>query len=262
MRSGMRWVVMLCLAMAGCVGWSQEPGTAGASGGYSRLNTWTVFTEYSPTSSHIVLGQSRNRILVTGGGSYARRLVKTENTAFSYVAEIRPAVFLADPMQQTNYISKEIVGPEAGTVYSYSSSYATEKCYRGSSSGVYGFQSGSGQPPAEAIYAETYSCGWRWTYGQIFVPLAMKYSLRTRKPLQPFVTAFLGYMYTSRPVPIDDASPLNYVFGVGAGLEVFRAKGRSVSLEARLQHFSNKNTAPENPGTDNVMYRVSYSFGR
>jgi hypothetical protein len=240
MRSGMRWVVMLCLAMAGCVGWSQEPGTAGASGGYSRLNTWTVFTEYSPTSSHIVLGQSRNRILVTSGGSYARRLVKTENTAFSYVAEIRPAVFVADPMQQTNYISKEIVGPEAGTVYSYSSSYATEKCYRGSSSGVYGFQSGSGQPPAEA----------------------MKYSLRTRKPLQPFVTAFLGYMYTSRPVPIDDASPLNYVFGVGAGLEVFRAKGRSLSLEARLQHFSNKNTAPENPGTDNVMYRVSYSFGR
>lgn len=248
------------LLLCGQACWSQElPKAVGESGAYSRKNTFTLFTEYSPTSSHILMGQSRNRILVTGGGSYSRRLWSTRNTAFSYVAEVRPAVFIADPVLRETTQSTYLTGRYAGQGFRDTQDYTVIKCVRGSGSMVLGY---GGSSPAEIQYSYVDQCEWRWTFGQAFVPAAAKYSFRTQKKLQPFATAFAGYLYTSRPVPVESAESFNFLFGVGAGLELYRTKTRSVSLEARYQHFSNKNTAESNPGTDNVMYRLSYSFGR
>ena len=42
---------------------------------YSRLNTFGFFGEYSNTSSHILLGISRNRKLLDFGGFYTRRVL-------------------------------------------------------------------------------------------------------------------------------------------------------------------------------------------
>ena len=81
-------------------------------------------------------------------------------------------------------------------------------------------------------------------------------------PSAAFIVGTLGYMYSSRPIPLADAEAFNFLFNFGAGVEVFRSKKRSVSLECRYNHFSNRDTAPANPGTDNVMFKASYSFGR
>jgi hypothetical protein len=87
--------------------------------------------------------------------------------------------------------------------------------------------------------------------------------MRTHHPLQPFIIGALGYMYTSRPVPVANAEAFNFVFDFGAGLELFRSSNhkRSVSIEARYHHFSNRDTAPANPGTDSIVYNLAYSFG-
>src|SRR5262249_32066477 len=54
---------------------SRAQNLVNASEPYSRLNTWSIFGEFSPNSHHIFLGDSQERRLVSIGGEYVRRLV-------------------------------------------------------------------------------------------------------------------------------------------------------------------------------------------
>ncbi len=225
---------------------------------FSRENTFTLFAEYSPTSSHILLGSARQRILADVGGAYTRRVVRFWGTDLGYHVEFRPVLFESDPIETLSNYSID------GAPISFippSSSAVTGVCQPGNIQLTFpGYPSGA--PPTVEAY--TVACGRQWTFGQEFSPIGFKYSLRTHYPIQPFVIGTLGYMYTSRPVPVADAESFNFVFDLGAGLELFRFEEhtRSISIEARYHHFSNNNTAPENPGTDSLVYKLSYSFGR
>lgn len=225
---------------------------------FSRRNTFTLFAEYSPTSSHILLGDARQRILADFGGAYTRRLAHFWGSDLGYQIELRPVLFESDPIEAiSNYTFN-------GAPVEYllpTSSAVIGVCVPGNVQLTFaGYPSGA--PPNVEGY--TVGCGRQWTFGQSFSPIGFKYSMRTRHPIQPFVVGTLGYMYTSRPVPIADAESFNFVFDFGAGVELFRSESnmRSVSIEARYHHFSNNNTAPENPGTDSITYKLSYSFGR
>ena len=225
---------------------------------FSRKNTWTVFAEYSNTSSHILMGVSRQRKVADFGGAYARRLLHFRDSDFSYLAEVRPVLFESDPVEITSYT---ITSPGSNGPVSFSGSSAAAMV------GLCVPSSGSITVPPSNVFpgdTETYNntCGRQWTFGQAFSPLGFKYSMRTRHPVQPFIVGTLGYMYSSRPIPVSDAEAFNFIFNFGAGVEVFRSKRRSVSLECRFNHFSNNSTAPANPGADNVMFKTSYSFGR
>jgi hypothetical protein len=258
---GLRWCrLVLVLVFAGGVK-AQEVSEPRLE--YSRVNSWTVFMEGSPTSSHILLGTSRNRIFATLGGSYARRFLRTPNTSLSYVAEVRPVEFLGEPFVRETTVSTYILGLDQGQTFVSTNSFvAVGKCSNNVTNGTYGLPPYGNEPGTEIAYSVIIRCGWRWTFGQTIVPVGLKYSFRTQRRLQPYAVLFGGYMYTSRPVPDETASPFNFVFGTGAGLELYRAEKRSVSVEARWQHFSNNNTAENNPGVDSIMYRLSYSFGR
>lgn len=240
------------------LGWLVLAGSLSAqqTDAFSRKNTWTIFAEYSNTSSHILMGVSRQRKIADFGGAYARRILHFKDSDFSYLAEVRPVLFESDPVEnsQTTLTSSD----SSGSI-SYSSTGATVgPCVP--SSGSISFPPGNGLPGETETYNNT--CGRQWTFGQAFSPLGFKYSMRTRHPVQPFVVATLGYMYSSRPIPLANAEAFNFIFNFGAGVEVFRSQKRSVSLECRYNHFSNRDTAPANPGTDNVMFKASYSFGR
>jgi len=69
----------------------------------SPQTTWTnkydlgVFGEYSPTSSHIVMGYARQRKLVGIGGSLAWRLINRHSFELAYLAEVRPLLMESDP---------------------------------------------------------------------------------------------------------------------------------------------------------------------
>jgi hypothetical protein len=227
---------------------------------YSRKNTFTLFAEYSNDSSPILVGQSRQRKFVTAGGAYTRRLVQFRGSDLSYQAELRPIVFESDPVESVTDTITVTTGPTAGTVSVASGSYVAIKCVAANNSGSVPPDPGSGLPGENYVIVQT--CGRRWTFGQSFAPIGFKYAVRTRHPVQPFLVGTLGYMYTSRPVPLPQAEAFNFVISVGAGVEVYRSHTRSVALEARVQHFSNRDTAEQNPGTDSVMFKVSYSFGR
>jgi hypothetical protein len=226
---------------------------ASESDEFSRKNGWTVFAEYANTSSHILMGGSRQRKLVTLGGAYTRRVVRFGGTQLNYQAEVRPVIFESDPLAIETVINTEQTsnGPVVTT-----SNFAVAP--------VPPCQPASGTVFVLPTLTETYStvCGRQWTFAQAFSPLGFKYSLMTRRRVQPFLVGTLGYMYSSRPIPVAQAESFNFVFNFGPGIEIYRNKKRSISLECRFQHFSNRNTALANPGVDSLMYKVSYSFGR
>jgi len=245
MRIRICGVVLGCLVFAGSM-FAQQ------TDAFSRKNTWTVFAEYSNTSSHIVAGAARQRKLADLGFAYTRRVVRFWGTDLSYQIELRPVMFESDPLQITRYqftpsgISSPSPASETQTTA------VVSPCQPGSGKSIF---------PGET---ETYSttCGRQWTFGEGFSPFGFKYSMRTRHKIQPFLIGTLGYTYTSRPVPVSDAESFNFLIDAGAGVEVFRSKTKSIAVECRVHHFSNWDTAQANPGTDNVMYKVSYSFGK
>jgi hypothetical protein len=256
-RLACRAVVCICLFSAIKTRAQDLP----QSNQFSRKNTFTLFAEYSNTSSHILLGYARQRTLADFGGAYTRRVVRFWGSDLGYHVEVRPVLFESDPLDiETEFFSVEYP-PPTGTVSSttISSSAPSGKCIP--ASGTLMFNTVPGEPTVTGNYTTT--CGRQWTFGQAFSPIGFKYSMRARHPLQPFVIGTLGYMYTSRPVPIFTAEAFNFVFDFGAGLELFHSetKKRSISLEARYHHFSNRDTAEANPGTDNIVYKISYSFG-
>jgi hypothetical protein len=248
--------VLLCFALSRCNAAAAQQKT---SEDYSRENTFSLFAEYSNDSSPILTGLARQRKLAAAGGAYTRRIVRFLGSDFGYLVEVRPVLFESDPLESATQTITITTGPTAGTVTTSTGSYVPIKCVAGTSSG--NVPSDPPYFPGES-YVVTQTCGRQWTFGQSFAPIGFKYAVRTHHPVQPFLIGTLGYMYTSRPVPLADAEGFNFVINFGAGVEVYRSHTRSVALEARVQHFSNRDTAEANPGTENLILKVSYNFGR
>ena len=253
---------LLCLAIS-CTTEivAQDNPHTQSSDAYSRKNTFSLFVEYSPTSSHILLGAARQRILADFGGAYTRRVVSFWGSDLGYHVELRPVLFESDPVAITTSTISYTAPPPIGPITSTTtvSAATVGKCQP--SSGTTVFPPIDGEPPV--TISSTTTCGRQWTFGQVFTPIGFQYSMGTHHRLQPFIIGTLGYMYTSRPVPVADAEAFNFVFDFGAGLELYRSnhKQRSISIESRYHHFSNRDTAEANPGTDNITYMLSYNFG-
>ena len=222
---------------------------------FSRVNTYTLFAEYSNTSSEILLGSARQRKLADFGGGYTRHVVRFWGSDLGYHVEVRPVLFESDPVETTVISSIFFPVPITAT------EAISNICRPGSSTAIFPGNT-PGSPPI--VQTTTTTCGRQWTFGQAFSPIGFKYSMRTRHPLQPYILGTLGYMYTSRPVPVATAEAFNFYLNLGVGIELYRSQAnkRSVAVECLYNHFSNRDTAASNPGTDNIVYKVSYNFGR
>jgi opacity protein-like surface antigen len=98
--------------------------------------------------------------------------------------------------------------------------------------------------------------------GEAMSPIGFQWNFLPARKTQPFVDAHGGYMFSTKPIPVYDAGSFNFTFDIGAGLEVYRSRTQSVRVEYRFHHISNHNTANANPGIDNGLFQVTYSFGR
>ena len=218
---------------------------------FARRNTFGIFTAYSPDSSHILLGEAQNRILLNLGLSYSRRLLLNRNLNWQFNAELAPVALESDPVwhnvtNQTSPTNATFVDnirqpdactPESG---SYSYSYPT------------------------VTYAGTFvrTCTRVWTMGDAFSPAGLQWNFRPRHRLQPLLDAHGGVMYSAIPIPVDHAGSFNFTFDFGAGIEFYRSRTKSLRLEYRYHHISNNDSAAENPGIDSGLFQLTYSFGR
>ena len=252
-----QWFLFSCLCtLLGAALWS-APASAQArseSEYYARKNTLAFFGAYSADSSHILLGYAENRKLLDFGVSYNRRLILNHTVNWQYSGELLPVALESDPVGiETN---NQVTPVVSTTVYDFGAQFVT--CAPATVSYSYTGESG-------VIYSGTltYSCsGRRWTMGEAMSPVGFQWNFLPRRKTQPFLTGHGGYMYSTQPIPIIQAGSFNFTFDLGAGIEVYRSRTRSIRLEYRYHHISNHNTAQENPGIDSGLFQATYAFGR
>jgi opacity protein-like surface antigen len=218
---------------------------------YARTNTFSVFGAYSGDSSHILLGDAENRRLLNIGVAYGRKLLVNRMVNWQYNGELLPVALESDPVALYTYSwTSPTVYSESGTAV------LTTPCIPGSGS----FSTTDNGKTYS--YSYTFTCSRQWTIGEGMSPVGFQWNFRPRRKLQPFFIGHGGYMYSTQPIPVPQAGSFNFTFDLGAGFELYRSKTRSVRAEYRYHHISNHNTANQNPGIDNGLFQVTYSFGR
>jgi len=224
---------------------------------FARKNTFSVFGAYSNDSSHILMGQAEGRRLLNIGASYGRRLYVNRVVNWQYNGEILPVALESDLLgqevdTQTEPVVKTYPPQPVGQILS---------CDLGSTSYKYVLPDPGG---GSTTYSgtQTYSCiGRKWTIGEAISPIGFQWNFLPRLKTQPFFIGHGGYMYSTQPIPVLEAGSFNFTFDVGAGVELYRSKNQSVRAEYRFHHISNHGTAYANPGIDNGLFQVTYSFG-
>lgn len=223
---------------------------------FTRKNTFGFFFAYSNDSSHILLGYAQNRKLLNIGASYSRRIWAGRVVNWQYNGEIMPVALESDPVDH----NVDTISPNLGIFGNNFGSFNSEP--------IGPCVPASYQLPPITIQGGTYTvtqtvtCTRRWVIGEGMMPVGFQWSFLPRHRLQPYLIGHGGYMYSTQPIPTQDAGNFNFVFDFGAGFEMFRSRTQSIRVDYRYHHISNHNTASENPGIDSGLAQITYSFGR
>jgi opacity protein-like surface antigen len=246
-----RLLLVLAIVSASNAAWTQS---SDASTTFSRKNTFSFFAAYSNDSSHMLLGAAANRKLLEFGAGYNRRLYLNRIVNWQYSGELLPVALESDPL------AIETIHQTAPTVINTTYNLGAQTVNCTPSTNSYNFTTATG---VTYIGTETFACsGRRWTIGEAMSPVGFQWNFLTHRKMQPFFIGHGGTMYSTQPIPLPEAGSFNFTFDLGAGVELYRNKTRSIRAEYRYHHISNHDTAMENPGIDNGLFQVSYAFGR
>lgn len=108
-------------------------------------------------------------------------------------------------------------------------------------------------PPAARVYRPT-----RYAFG--IAPLGVQANFRPRKNVQPFLAASGGFLYFSQRTPNFTGTRFAYTADVGGGIEFKLNEKRAVTVGYKYYHISNGNRGFQNPGFDNNIFYVGYTF--
>jgi hypothetical protein len=242
-------VLAILAALASTAGAQTEP----ASPIYSRGNTFGFLVAYSNDSSHMLLGVAENRKLLNLGATYSRRLFQNRMVNWMYNGEILPVALESDPvLHSVTTYTLPTPGPPFVTTFE-----PITACQSGSGTTTY--TAGGG-----IVYSFNYTdtCSRRWTVGEAISPVGFQWNFLPRRRLQPVILGHGGYMYSTKPIPDAGSGSFNFTFDFGAGLELYQTRTRSVRIDYRYHHISDHYTTAENPGIDNGLFTLTYSFGR
>jgi hypothetical protein len=233
----------VCLSGLGISVLGQEPG------GFGGVWSYGVSGTYSPDSSHILIGDSRKRQVWTIGAEYSHVLRQGPHFRFDYEAAVMPVWEERDPtVTGTEFFvsGQPIVTPQTpvrvvnithlpvGTILTGSGTFA----------------------PVYALF------GTENTYAAAITPLGARLSAMPRWRVQPTFAIDLGFVFSSRDLPIDDAAPFNFMFAMGPGIQFYSDAHTSWRLEYLYRHFSNAGVGDENPGVDQGVVRLTVSRHR
>jgi len=197
----------------------------------------------------MLIGQADNRMLVNIGVSFNRRLLLNHAVNWQYSAEFLPVALESDPVVMTtvNWTSPTVLtehdtATQVGPCVPASGNFSTS------------------QNSTTYSYSYVLTCARQWTMGEAMSPIGMQWNFLPHRRAQPFLAAHGGYMFSARPIPVANAGSFNFTFDVGAGVELYRSKARSIRAEFRYHHISNADTATLNPGIDSGLFQVTYCF--
>lgn len=91
-------------------------------------------------------------------------------------------------------------------------------------------------------------------------PLGIQANFRPRKKLQPFVESSGGFLYFNKRTPNFTGKRFNFTADVGGGLEIRMKDKRSLTVGYKYYHISNAYRGIDNPGYDNNLFYIGYTF--
>jgi len=108
-------------------------------------------------------------------------------------------------------------------------------------------------PPSLALVRPT-----KYAFGA--APLGLQINFRPRKKIQPFIAATGGFLYFSQRTPNFGGTRFNFTADLGGGLEIRLKEKRSVIVGYKYHHISNAERGIVNPGFDNNLIYIGYTF--
>lgn len=91
-------------------------------------------------------------------------------------------------------------------------------------------------------------------------PFGIQLNLRPRKAIRPFARASAGFMYVNKRTPNYVGTRFEFTASFGGGIEIGLKKGRAISVGYSYFHISNGYRGDENPGFDNNLFWIGYTF--
>jgi hypothetical protein len=248
-------LLAVMLLVGSCAATAQE-----ASRPYDPKTSYSLFAEYSNDSSHILIGQTERRKLLGFGGSYNRRLISRGWYSWRYEAEVLPVVLVQNPREYID-ATFNITGQPSDT--SHTSDFVGKECVASTGSGLVYVGAGPGLPPVvTGSYSYAITCQHPWTYAGGLSPLGQKVNFFPRRRLQPYLAANGGFLASTRDIPVDQSEMFNFTFEVGGGVQWYAGARRAWAVDYRYHHLSNGYRGIQNPGIDNGVVRLTYTFGR
>lgn len=101
-------------------------------------------------------------------------------------------------------------------------------------------------------------------YGFAVAPLGFTFDFLRKRRVHPFAETIEGVIASTEPIPENqpNATGLNFLFDLGGGIRWSATSGAAMIIGYRFLHISNADTTSFNPGLDNNVFYIGYSFVR
>jgi hypothetical protein len=234
---------LACLSALSTAGRGQEPGSFGG------VESFGFSIGYSPTSTHIFIGDAEHRRVLTLGVEYTRLLCQRPRFRLDYEGSVMPLYEETDPAVTGAFFTLDgvpIIAPQTPMRVVYVTSAPIGAAAAGPDTTT----------PIYAVY------GRQGTYAAAFTPLGARITAFPRWRFRPSFSLDLGFVVSARDIPIDDSDRFNYLFSFGPGLEIYRDSKTSLRAEYLYRHMSNAGQGAQNPGVDQGVVRLTLSLHR
>lgn len=97
-------------------------------------------------------------------------------------------------------------------------------------------------------------------YGFGLAPLGIQANFRPRKRIQPFVGLSGGMLYFDKRIPGEFGTYFQFTANLDGGVEIRLKDKRAITIGYKYFHISNGNRGIINPGIDNNVFYLGYTF--
>lgn len=189
---------------------------------FEEKNELSVWGGFAPDMPR-VFGGSRPSSYGQLAVRYSRHLIGSENLALKYTIDFIPIAVI-------NYDRRPVFQPSPNTFVVQSQ--------------------------------DTTAYAWGLT------PVGFQLHFRRKSKIQPFISANAGLLVFNKTIP-DDRSPVfpdrfgrqvNFTLAGGGGVDFLTDAGRTFTVGFKFHHISNSSTGNINPGFDQNLFYVGYTF--
>lgn len=225
------------------------PCLAQDSASFGGIQSFGLSASYAGDSSHILIGESEQRRTWTAGAEYTRLLRESPHFRLDYEGSVMPVFEETDPTV-------------TGTVFTSSGSQIVTpqppiRVVSVTHDPVGSILAGSG-----AIVPIFAQFGRQSTYAAAVTPLGARISAMPHWRLQPSLALDLGFVFSSRDIPVDNSAQFNYLLSFGPGVQFFGDNHTSWRVDYMIRHVSNAGKGDQNPGIDQGVLRITVSLHR